>query len=118
MLLCITLNRTSIDKLSFEKDNNKSARSHKGEVIKNILQFCKVGCMMTHSDRHSGMANQYYLRSCGYISLFIVDNQPNSTRQKDSLVKIIDVENTVASGLGYSMVPVESFERSSTGTSC
>jgi hypothetical protein len=112
------LKKTSIDKLSFEKDKNKSVRSHKREIIENILQFCKVGCMMTPSGRDSGMAIQYYLRSCGYISLFTLGDQPNSTRQKDNLVKIMEVENPVESGLCYPRVPVESFERSSTGTSC
>ena len=95
MLLCITLNRTSIDKLSFEKDKNKSVRSHKAEILKNILQFCKVGCMMTPSEKDSGMANQHYLRSCGYISLFTLGDQPNNTRQKDNLVKIIEVGYTL-----------------------
>ena len=85
----------SIIKLSFEKDKNKSVRSHKGEIIKNNLQFCKLGCMITPSVRDSDMANQNYLKACGYISLSIVENQPRSTRQKDNLVKIIEVGYTL-----------------------
>jgi hypothetical protein len=89
------LKNNSIIKLSFEKDKNKSVRSHKGEIIKNNLQFCKVGYMITPSVKDSDMANQHYLRSGGSISLFIIENQPNSTTQKDNLVRIIEVGYTL-----------------------
>jgi hypothetical protein len=94
-------------------------RSHKGEIIKNILQFCKVGYMVTPSFRDNEMANQRYLKSCEYVSLFILDNQPNCTRQKNNLVKIIEVGNTLKHfSFDTKEVPVESFVGSSTGTSC
>lgn len=97
-------------RLSFKEDQNISVRSHKGEIVKNILQFSKVGCMMTPSARDTDMTNQNYLRSCEYISLFILDNQPNSTRQKDNLVKIIEVGYTLKHlGFVTKEVPVESF---------
>ncbi len=100
----------SIIKLSIEKDKNKLIRSHRGEIIKNNLQFCKVGYMITPSVRDSDMANQHYLRSCGYISLFTVENQLNNTRQKDNLVKTIDVGYTLKHwGFVTKEVPVESF---------
>ena len=106
----ITLINNSIIKLSFKEDKKKSVRSHKGEIIKNNLQFCKLGYMITPSVRDSDMANQHYLRSCGYISLFIVENQPNCTRQKDNLVKIKVVGNTLEHwGFVTKEVPVESF---------
>lgn len=116
--LCIKLNRTSIVKLSFKEDKNNSGRSHKVEIIKNIMLFCKDDYTITPSVRESDMTNQLYLKSSRCISFFVADNQTNSTRQKDNLVKIMEVENPVESGLCYPRVPVESFERSSTGTSC
>ena len=75
--------------------------------------------MMTPSIRDDDMAYQHYLKSCEYISLFTLGDQPNSTRQKDNLVKIIVVGKTLNDwGFVTKEVPVESFVGSSTGTSC
>jgi hypothetical protein len=112
------LKNNSIIKLSFEKDKNKSVHSHKREILKNNLQFCKVRYMITPSVKDSDMTNRHFARSCEYISLFIVENQLNSTGQKDNLVNHKSRIYSEALGLCNQMAPVESFEGSSTGTSC
>ena len=104
------MKKTSIDKLSFEKDKNKSVRSHKREIIKNNLQFYKIGYMITSSVIDTNKANLNYLGSCKYISLFNVENQTNSTRQRDNLGKIIEAGYSLKHwGFVTKEIPVESF---------